>query len=233
MIIISFNYNNLLYFIRVTAVFYFISFVIGGGVLAIQYLFNIKHKVINGILISKSTNPLIVVGIIVLAAIAIMLFSNKTLKSLRRNANIKEQIVDVEIVINNFKYCCKGLIDTGNRLFDPVTRKPVMILEANEVLFIPSILKNAYQNGKFQLDSFNKIADNIEPNWISKIHLVPFRSVSSKMQFILTLRADKVVIRINAENELCQSKVLVGLDYGVLSSDKSYQVLVHPELLVV
>lgn len=233
MIIISFNFINLMNFFRLLAVFYFISFVIGGGVLAIQYMFNIKHEVVNGILVSKSTNPFIVVGIIILASILIWLFSKNTLISLKRKKNIEQQIVDIQIFINDFSYSCKGLIDTGNRLYDPMTRKPVMILEADGVSFFPIVLKSAYINGKFQIDSFNKIADDIEPIWCSKIQLVPFRSVSSKMQFILTLRADKVVIRLNAENELCQTKVLIGLDYGYLSSDKSYQALVHPELLVV
>ncbi|UTW70968.1 sigma-E processing peptidase SpoIIGA [Anaerobacillus sp. HL2] len=40
-------------------------------------------------------------------------------------------MVDVEIVINETFITLKGLIDSGNQLHDPLTKKPVMIIDMN------------------------------------------------------------------------------------------------------
>ncbi len=232
MVLISYGFIHLIQFIQTVATFYFISFLTGGGVFAIQYLLDIEHDVINGVYISKSSNPFIVVFLIIIAFFGIWLFSNKSYKSMHRKINIANKIVNVDIYINNNIYPFIGLVDTGNRLYDPVSRKPVMIIEAEDTLFIPKYFKNAYIDGQFQLDLFDKITDKIDNYLMSRIHLVPYRSISSKMQFILAIRPDKVVIKIDKEKVLSRSSVLIGLNYGQLSNDKTYNAIVHPELFV-
>lgn len=228
---ISFGFIHLVRFFQTLATFYFISFLSGGGVLAIQYLFNIDHEVVNGIFVSRSLNPLLVIIFIMVAFLGIWLFSNRTYISLRRNSMVHHKIVEIEIYINNQSYKCKGLVDTGNRLYDPIFRKPVMILEVNEIPLIPSVLKEAYQKGEFQLELFNNVTEKLDSIWLSRINLVPYRGVSREMQFIITIRPDKVVIITNEEVEIVQTKLLIGLDYGQLSNDHEYQAIIHPDLL--
>ncbi|OEF99532.1 sigma-E processing peptidase SpoIIGA [Vulcanibacillus modesticaldus] len=232
MVLMSFGFSDLFQFIQTIITFYFVSFVTGGGVFALQYLFNIKHDVINGIYVSRSSSPLMVLVLILLAFFGIWIFSNRTYQTIWRKTEVIHKILDVEVFINEFSYKCKGLIDTGNRLYDPITRKPVMILEATDVSFIPSVFRNIYRNGQFQIELFNQIADQIDPTWLSRISLVPFRSVTREMQFILTIRPDKVVITSDSNKQLITTKVLVGLDYNQLSNDKVFQAIIHPDLLV-
>ena len=232
MILISFGFVHLIQFLRTLTTFYFISFVMGGGVFAIQYLFNIKHDVVNGIYISRSSNPMIAVTIILFSFIGIWYFSNHTYKSIRRKTDIITKIVIVDIYINNGIYQYNGLIDTGNRLFDPVTRKPVMVVDVGEKSFIPDYFKETYINGRFNLDILDYISKKIDNYWLSRIHIVPYRSISSKMQFILAIRPDKVVIKVDEGNSFSKVNVLVGINYGQLSNDKTYNAIIHPELLV-
>jgi len=226
-VLTSFGFKHLIQFLRTMATFYFTSFILGGGVLAIQYLFNIEHEVVNGIYISRSSTPTVTILIILVSAVAIWIFSNSTIKSLWRKNSINKDIVDVEIVLGNNNYNCKGLVDTGNRLYDPLTRKPVMIVEATNIPFIPVTIKNSYKDRQFDLELFNKTTEEIEPEWLARLHLVPFRTVSREMQFIIAFRPDKVVIN----NQNVQTKVLIGLDYGELSHDDTYQAIIHPELV--
>lgn len=129
-VLVSFGFRHLIHFIRTIATFYFTSFILGGGVLAIQYMFNIEHEIVNGIYVSRSSTPVVTIIIILISAVAIWFFSNSTVKSIQRKTRAQEGIVEVQIVLGNNSYNCKGLIDTGNRLYDPITRKPVMIVEA-------------------------------------------------------------------------------------------------------
>ena len=228
---LSFGFKHLFLFIQTLAVFYVVSFVTGGGVLAFQYLFNIEHTVINGIYVSKTSSPFMVISIIVIVFFAILLFSNKTIKSIKRKNNIANKIIDLKIIIGNHSCECRGLIDTGNQLYDPITRKPVMVIEAEELSFLPPIIKTAYQKGEFRLELFNEVSEHLEENWLKRINFVPFRTVLKGMSFLLTIRPDKVVITTETGNEFSTAEVLVGLDYGKLSNDRSYQAIIHPELI--
>ncbi|MFV9509977.1 sigma-E processing peptidase SpoIIGA [Tepidibacillus sp. LV47] len=231
MVLISFGFIHLFHFIRMLATFYFVSFVFGGGVFGLQYLLQIDHEIINGIYIHHSSGSIVYLLFLVIAPVMIWLFSNKTYYSLRRKTLIQQDLVDVELTILNQSYQFKGLVDTGNQLYDPISRKPVLIIEAKDLTILPDVLQQAFDNRQFILDKFEQIADKIDPNWLSRIHLIPFRSVAKEMQFLLALRPDKVVIQ-NGEKRIETNKVLIGLDYGQLSIDRSYQAIIHPELLI-
>ena len=231
-ILIAFGFKHLLAFVQTLATFYMISFITGGGVIAVQYFFNIQHDVVNGIYISRSSSPVLILTLIVVAFGRVLYFAKGTVKSLTRKNIVQQKIVEVEVFINEQSYLCKGLIDTGNQLYDPITRKPVMIIEAERLDLIPKLFSEMYIEGQFQLDLFDKITEQLEAKWLRRISLVPFRSVSRDMQFILTIRPDKVVIHTEDSKQVCKTKVLIGLDYGNLSNDQTYQAIIHPDLLV-
>lgn len=231
MVLISFGFIHLFQFFRTLATFYFVSFLTGGGVLALQYFFHIEHDVMNGIVVSQSMSPVFLFLFILAAFFLIWFFSDKTFNSLKRKTNHDQKIVDVDIYLNDVLHQCKGLVDTGNRLYDPITRRPVMILEAGEVVFIPQKLKEMHVNGEFQLDLFDQIAKEIDSIWLSRIHIVPFRSLVKDTQFILAIRPDQVIIHTKEEQFFKHTKVLIGLDYGRLSHDQTFQAIIHPELL--
>jgi len=231
MVLIAFGFIHLIQFIQTLAVFYFVSFLTGGGVFALQYFFQMEHDVINGVYVSRSSSPFMVLFFILAAFAGIWLFSNRTYRSLHRKNDQQQQIVNLEIYIDEKSYPCKGLIDTGNRLYDPISRNPVIILEAKAADFIPSIFEKAYKEGEFRLELFDRFSRQVDPLWLSRIHIIPYRTITKEKQFILAIRPDKVLIYKTEEKLFNHTKVLIGLNYGNLSNDKSFQAIIHPDLL--
>ena len=227
----AFGFVHLVHFVRSMATFYFVSFLFGGGVFGLQYLLQIDHEILNGIYVSHLTNPYLYLLFILVGALSIWLFSTKTFHSIERKTSVTRELVDVEVIILGQSFKCKGLIDTGNQLHDPISRKPVLIIEAKELTFLPESLQQAYRDQQFELERFERVSEELDPVWLTKIHLVPFRSVAKEMQFLLSIRPDKVVIQ-NGQTTLETEKVLIGLDYGQLSVDHSYHAIIHPELLI-
>lgn len=230
-ILVSIGYKDLIFFIQAFATFYLVSFLMGGGVLGIQYLFNIEHEVVNGIYVTKSSSPAMVIAMIFISFIGIWLFSKRTFISLTRRISFTQGIIDIEVHFDDEILKCKGLVDTGNQLYDPITRKPVIIVEAEQMPFLPSVLKNSYRNGQFDLDLFNRVTEQVDIDFLSRVQIIPFRTISREMQFLVCIKPNKVVVRTKEGKELSHTKVLVGLDYSKLSKDDSYQAIIHPDLI--
>ena len=232
MIWISFGYGHFVRFVRALAAFYFVSFVLGGGVLAFQNLFPMNHEIINGIYVSRSSSPLLIYFFVIIGFFMVFIFSSKTQISIRKKKDLQTQLLQFEIYIFDFKFEGKGLLDTGNRLYDPISRKPVLILEALNASFLPSVFTEVYKEGQLQLEDFEEVTKELEPKWLSRLQIIPFRTVSKEMEFILALRPDKVVIHSDENRQIEQTKVLIGLNYSRLSNENAYQAIIHPELLI-
>ena len=136
--------------------------------------------------------------------------------------------VQVNLTIKGETISCRGLLDTGNQLYEPITRIPVTIMDLD--LFQNILPKNIYESVK-QLKDYQVQADFLEMDdeWLQRIRMIPFRSVSRGMDLLVALRPDKITI---VTNNGCfeTSKVLVGLNPVALSSDASYQAIVHPRV---
>ncbi|MDT2294998.1 sigma-E processing peptidase SpoIIGA [Paenibacillus larvae] len=50
----------------------------------------------------------------------------------KRKEEISVHLAQVEVRIGESVMVCTGLVDTGNQLYDPLTRTPVMVMEAGE-----------------------------------------------------------------------------------------------------
>ncbi|GAA3323154.1 hypothetical protein GCM10020331_045880 [Ectobacillus funiculus] len=140
-----------------------------------------------------------------------------------------DQIVKVEIAINGAALQLSGLIDSGNQLYDPLTKKtPVMILEAAcaTELFPDWLLQQAQL--KQALPEWNEK----EPEWATRLRIVPYRVVGQKSWlFLLAVKPDEV--RIYKGNELLRvTRILIGLSDTKLSSDHEYSCILHPKMFV-
>lgn len=51
-------------------------------------------------------------------------------QALRRKQELAAFTVKVDVHIDDYASSCTGLIDTGNQLYDPLTKTPVMVMEA-------------------------------------------------------------------------------------------------------
>jgi stage II sporulation protein GA (sporulation sigma-E factor processing peptidase) len=137
-------------------------------------------------------------------------------------------VAEVEVQVGEYTSRCAGLIDTGNQLYEPLTRTPVMVMEA------------AQWEGKLPDDWIAKIragrsedlllSESASGDWQDRLRLVPYRGVNKSTQLMVALKPDRVVVT-QGESRTETIRTLVGLDGGTLSRDGTYHAIIHPALL--
>ncbi|OGX60768.1 MAG: sigma-E processing peptidase SpoIIGA [Paenibacillus sp. RIFOXYA1_FULL_44_5] len=233
MVLIAFGFGSLQSFLRSLGAFYVLNFVAAGGVFALHYMFMSSNQVMDGMLFSTVGGVVHQVEISWITIFTALILSLWLAKGVVISRKRREQLVSfmasVDVRIGDFTWHCNGLIDTGNQLYDPLTRTPVMIMEAIQ-------FKEHFSEKWFQIikqgDTGQMIAAiGQEPFiWEDRLRLIPYRGVNRSMQYVLALKPDSVVIR-NQTQCIETKKVLVGLDGGKLCSDGSYQAIIHPSLV--
>lgn len=121
-------------------------------------------------------------------------------------------IYDVVFSYNGKKYRVKALVDTGNRLYEPITHWPVCILEK-------SVLED-----KVTID----IKEEQEES--TGIFMVPFHTVGKKSGMLPAVKV-KDILLIDTKESIQLPEMLLGLYEGCLSSRGSYRMLLHTEYL--
>lgn len=140
------------------------------------------------------------------AGIFLFLFIQK-LVSIWKEYSIKHCLKNVEIYMCDKVISCMGLLDTGNHLFDPISGKPVLIVEREE------LKKNGIEIRKEQY------------------RVIPYHSLGKKDGILEGFVADKVRITdMEKAKDKVEAKVIIGIYEGKLSNNGSYQMILHPLL---
>ena len=206
MIYVAFNNENIKQMIKNLLLFYLTSFVIGGCALALLYMIspqNIHFQ--NGVLVG--TYPMKVTLISGIIGFLIIQYSFSLNK---RQMKIKDLLCDLEIAINNQKVKMKGYIDSGNTLKDPLSKKPVIIVEKNIIEKIVDVEK--LMGGDENL----------------KIRLIPFKSIGKQNGMLIGIKPQYIKIKYN-ENQVKTNNVIVGIYDKKIS--KNYSALIGLEIL--
>jgi stage II sporulation protein GA (sporulation sigma-E factor processing peptidase) len=237
MILICFGFINLRHFLRNFGTFYLINFVAAGGILGIHYLWETSSEVLNGVSITQSgglTHEIqLGAAFVAITFLLLMWFYRVVFLSSKQREELTSYLAKVHIYIGPAQISCTGLIDTGNQLYDPLTRTPVMVLEASECeAYIPDVwMKRIRESDADQIIAAMGAEGEEEPfDWQDRLRLVPYRGINKGTRFMLAIKPDRIVIHYN-EKEIESHKVFIGLDGGKLSSDNSYQAILHPVLL--
>ncbi len=101
----------------------------------------------------------------------------------------------------------QGIVDTGNSLREPISRKPVSVLEKE-------VFDGLYEEGN-------------EPEGFRAI---PYRSVGCERGIMKGYQIPEMTIEQGGIKKVCRN-VYVAVSEKAVSSTKSYQMLIHPELL--
>lgn len=234
MVWISFGFRDLRTYLRNLGTFYLVSFAIAGGIFALQFFFLSQSEVLNGIVITHGNGmgKPVLWGTVIVGFAVMFFFSKGTFSSVLKRQQLGNVMADVTVEWNGEITHCKGLVDTGNQLYDPLTRTPVMIMEVSHLKdCLPSKFIELTQ-GQGMEDFYQQITDvDLSLNWQQRLRLIPYRGLNKGMQFLVALKPDKVVIEQNG-NRWELTRVLIGLDGGNLSSDGAYQAIVHPSLML-
>lgn len=233
MIWITFGFHSLQRFVRIILAFYAVNFVAAGAVLGLYYLFmQGSGEVWRTVSFSGgSVHAELKLGIFYfIAAFIIGLYTYRSVLAQKREKElIGTHLAEVTITIGEQQYACIGLIDTGNQLYDPLTRTPVMVMEASRwETEIPAAWMKGIRDNQVDRLIAGQVAEPFP--WQDRMRLVPFRGVNRNSQFMLAVKPDHV--RITREGQVFEiSRVLIGLDGGKLTADGTYQAIIHPSMV--
>lgn len=230
---IAFGFASIQHFMRNIAAFYAVNFVAAGAVLGLYYLFmQGSGKVWKTIaFVNGNMRVELKMGLFYLiAALCIGLYIYRTVLTQKRERElVQTHLAEVKVTIGERIQTCIGLVDTGNQLYDPLTRTPVMVMEAS--LWqddLPESWLNSIRDA--QVDRLVAGMDEQPFVWQDRLRLVPFRGVNRGSQFMLAIKPDAV--EITREGQVFETrKVLIGLDGGKLTSDGAYRAIIHPSMV--
>jgi len=121
-----------------------------------------------------------------------------------------------------------ALLDTGNRLHDPLTKVPVVIIEFNQIkqLLPAEVVQLIEKMSSGELDG-----DWILPNaWKERVRILPFKSIGRENGILIGFRPDSLKIW-QKQRAITNNHVVVGIYNRQLSPEGAFQALIPPAVL--
>lgn len=227
-ILSAFGFKNMFRMIKLLFLFYFMSFSIGGGLIAVHFLMQHPLTVSSGGFLTYNMgygDPIswlfVVIGFPV-----IWMFTKRRMDKHAGDKIRYDGLYPVTIEIKNKSHSTDGFIDSGNQLVDPFTKKPVILCDEEflKKWFVNEEweeLKNAFQ--KWEME-------RIPSSWIDHIQVIPYHGVEGGNGFLFAIKPDLLVIDYDKQ-QIKTNNFLVGIQFGELTKDASYHCLLQPELI--
>ena len=152
MTLITFKFNNIKSFIKNIYYIYLISIILGG----LLYFFNNMFSNVDGLVFYNSYKTNIILGIFL--SIVGMIIYIKSIKDLKINYNRYKKVI---IYFSDYKINVNAFVDTGNKLIDPYTFKPIILVDDNLIktvkypIYVP--YKTCNGEGLLKCTKANKI----------------------------------------------------------------------------
>ncbi len=123
-----------------------------------------------------------------------------------RRENAARPIYPVEFFIGETAYQCRGLLDTGNGLYEPFRKKPVLVLAAQEF--------------KLPLEEYCKK----QPQ---KTRYIPYRAVGTKEGILCG--AELAALTIEVEGQEIHLREIPAVYAELSAQERGYEVILHPD----
>ncbi|WP_096435495.1 sigma-E processing peptidase SpoIIGA [Alteribacter populi] len=224
-VLTTFGFKGFKPFFKVWMMFYFVSFVTGGGLIAAHSFFSTEVFLVNDTFATRLSgfgSPIswlfVVIGFPV-----VYYFSKKSIHGVETAKIRFDQIVHVDVNVSGIQLSLKGFVDSGNQLKDPISNRPVMIIDMTQLeKEFPSEFIEFTRKGTESVVDFETVQEYT-------MTLIPYRTVGKNHQFLWALRPESVVIHPGeiGESFSC-NQVLIGLSYTPLSSLDDYECILHP-----
>lgn len=146
---------------------------------------------------------------LIISAFVIMGIIFALQKFVKRRTDLRAKIVNVTIVKDEVAISIKALIDTGNSLIEPISRKPVAVLTSNHA----KELKKGDEKGAF---------------------VIPYKSVGMEHGILMGFVADYMEItdKMTEKGEIIKIIRPIIAEYdGRFTDTEEYQMLLHPQMI--
>lgn len=126
MVLTTFSFKNIKYFFNNLLYLYLLSIILGGGIYLLDIQFNYKN---DGLLFINNGFTVNFIVLLISSPFIIYMYI-KSVRNIKRNHS---NFYKVDIIYNKNKYRFNAVLDTGNRLYDPYKRRPIVIVNTNKI----------------------------------------------------------------------------------------------------
>lgn len=179
---------------RYVAVFYAVTFAVGGAVFALHSLFAKANSpfaglaLVNGQIAWWTGISTLFTAVAIPVGLVLIRYVWSLSGRVRRDAG---HVCDVTVTLMGQAVTVKAFIDTGNALLDPVSRAPVAVVWAQAIAgCLPDPLRTAALRGENLLSALYGGADL--GSLASKVTIIPYRGVGGHGGSLLAIRPDSV-----------------------------------------
>jgi stage II sporulation protein GA (sporulation sigma-E factor processing peptidase) len=230
MIRISFGKLQAADLLKQTIVLYLITYFVGGMINSIYYYTGFRMFMVNlgkGMAFSNISWKFVLLMFLIVMPIMLMILW--ILRWYQRNTL---ETYDVDLVLFDRCIHTKGLMDSGNCLFDPIYKRPVMVIQDS---LLKDLLSSEFctdiEKAKEYLEGNNYDTEqwNIRKEHMLRLRFIPYQSIG-KAGVLMGINLDKVMIHTGKET-ICNEKVTAAISDNLLSLNNKYQVILHKGLL--
>ena len=194
MVFTVFGYKRFKYFISNVLTFYFVTFLTGGILIGVHYFIQFDFQLQSSVLLASVRgfgDPISWLFILFGIPIA-WYFSKKRIETFEITTIQFDQLVDVMVEINGVSIQVKGLIDSGNQLYDPLSRQPVMIISTQSFRNqLPTEIIEATEHS----ENFLQGKTELPSEWSERVRFIPAKTVSKGNQLLLAYKPDQMIIQ--------------------------------------
>lgn len=136
----------------------------------------------------------------------------------------------LEVQFDGGAHTITALVDTGNRLRDPLTGEPVIVIEHSSLQpLLPHYLQSAVeQMAAGDLSAVTRLLAS--EKWSARFRIIPFSSVGREHGLLVGFKADGIRISVDG-HKAPVGPCILGICRGPLDPDGVYSALIHPELV--
>lgn len=230
MILITFGYYRLRFFIKSLMTLYLATFLIGGALIGCHYFIQSDINLSSTVFLASVKgfgDPISWIFVVIGFPIA-WHFSQKKIAQMEMTKIQYDQMAKVTIVLDKLVLEFKGLIDSGNQVYDPISKTPVLIASIEKMIDqCPIGLIEMAKNPQ----SIFKGEFRPPEDWEQKMRIIPCRVVGQEHQLIIAVKPDQIVIETASTRHLVE-KGLVSFTVQQLSPENTFNCIVHPNMLV-
>lgn len=208
MVLIAFRFGSRAQMVRTYIVFLLATFFLGG---VMQSLFvNLGAKDYLKTFYEEVISQNITIAFLVVISLILTPLIYYGYHMLRLSSDFTSQLYDVTLYVEEEEVItCKGFMDTGNCLKDPIRGWPVIVVDK---------------------DLLNEKFIHIQADKLERVCVIPYVSVGKEHGLLYGIRIPKVIIK-NTQEEVCTKNVVAALsEHGFLNT-KEYRALLHCDLL--
>lgn len=237
MIRIAFGKINRRTSIKACIILYISTFFLGGTLNSLYYNSRLGYyfsQLIEGRLIhEESFLYFILSSLTLIIAILIFVFIIKHLRSGELT------LYHTELYYGSNKIKVVGLLDSGNSLYDPISKKPVLVMDVEAIQMLLSkdemSVLNMILSTTGEKSRHKSMANtHIEPTYDNtaeklKIRMIPYHSIG-KSGMMPAIVIDQVVIW-DEEEQISNNHVLIAVSGTRISKQNEYQIILHREIM--